>query len=91
MKYCNMPPSDENRHLVTSELSSCDGDDEKALTKLIKKKFLQNIYAHPPNEPSHMGDVNDIRSHLNEQLTEILKDESQEREVNTHTRSLADR
>jgi len=81
-----MSQSEEDRQLVVNELSACNGDDKEALTILIRRKFVPNIFAHPASEPND-GDVNEITSHLNEQLTEVLKDTMQDREVRTHSKT----
>lgn len=74
LKCCALTPNDNNRVLVAEKLSHCHGNDEEALSELIKTNFLDRIYANEVNDEQ-------MDNHLNEQLTKILKDETQDKEV----------
>ena len=71
--------NEENRQTVIEKLSTCDGDDNCALTEMIKGYLLDHIYTKSISE--EISDQETAGSHLNEQLTEILKDETLDKEV----------
>lgn len=81
VKCCSLSETEESKQVVFKELIHCQGNEEEVLNSFIKKKFLNNLYASQVNEQDVSASGERTTSHLNEQMTIVLKDETQDKEV----------